>query len=67
MTSTTAANDTIDAATTSYTYYDDGRKTTQADPLSHITTYNYDPAGRLTSVVDAQTHTTSYTYDDAGK
>ena len=68
LTSVTTAYGTPDAATTAYTYYNDGRKQTETDPLgpTHTTTYNYDPAGRLTSTVDAQTHTTTYAYDDAG-
>ncbi len=66
LTSVTSAYGTADAATTSYTYYDDGRKATETDPRGHTTTYNYDPAGRLTSVVDAVNHTTAYGYDDAG-
>jgi YD repeat-containing protein len=66
LTSVITAYGTADAATTSYTYYDDGRKKTETDPGNHTTTYNYDPAGRLTSVVDAQTQTTSYEYDPAG-
>jgi RHS repeat-associated protein len=66
LTSVTAAFGKPEAATTSYTYYDDGRKATQTDPLGRTMTYNYDPAGRLTSTVDAQNQTTTYTYDDAG-
>jgi RHS repeat-associated protein len=68
LTSVTTAYGTPDAATTTYTYYNDGRKQTETDPLgpTHTTTYSYDPAGRLTSTVDAQTHTTTYAYDDAG-
>jgi len=66
LTSTTMAYGTADATTTSYTYYNDGRKATETDPGGNTTTYNYDPAGRLTSVVDAQQHTTAYAYDDAG-
>jgi RHS repeat-associated protein len=66
LTSATQAFGTADAATTSYTYYNDGRKATETDALSHTTTYNYDAAGRLTSTVDAQSHTTAYVYDDAG-
>jgi RHS repeat-associated protein len=66
LTSTTTANGTPQAATTSYTYYNDGRKATSADPNQNTTTYNYDPAGRLISMVDAQNNATQYAYDDAG-
>ncbi|SPF46817.1 hypothetical protein SBA4_3570016 [Candidatus Sulfopaludibacter sp. SbA4] len=66
LTSITTAYPTPDAATTSYTYYNDGRKATEIDPLGHTTTYSYDAAGRLTSTVDPQSHTTQYAYDDAG-
>jgi RHS repeat-associated protein len=68
LTSVTMAFGTADAATTSYSYYDDGRKHTEVGPLgaSQTTTYNYDAAGRLTSTVDAQSHNTKYGYDDAG-
>jgi RHS repeat-associated protein len=67
LTSMTGAFGAVQTATTSYTYYNDGRKATATDPLGHTTTYNYDAAGRLTSTVDAQSNTTQYAYDDAGK
>jgi RHS repeat-associated protein len=66
LTSVTQAFGTPDAATTSYTYYDDGRKHTETDPLNHTSTYNYDAAGRLTSTVNALSNTTAYGYDNAG-
>ncbi len=65
-TSTTTAYGTPQAATTSYTYYNDGRKATSTDPNQNTWHYNYDPAGRLMSTVDAQNNTTQYAYDDAG-
>jgi RHS repeat-associated protein len=66
LTSITNAFGTPQAAITSSTYYNDGRKASETDPLGHTTTYNYDSAGRLTSTVDAQSNTTQYAYDDAG-
>jgi len=66
LTSTTTANGTPQAATTSYTYYDDGSKATTTDPNQNTTTYNYDPAGHLVSTVDAANNATQYVYDDAG-
>lgn len=35
LTSVTTAYGTADAATTAYTYYNDGRKATETDPLAH--------------------------------
>jgi RHS repeat-associated protein len=61
-----------DATTTSYTYYNDGRKATVKDPRGNVTNYAYDASGRLTTVAypivppDTTATTTSYTYDDAG-
>ncbi len=65
LTSTTLSYGTPQAATTSYTYYNDGRKATQTDPLGHTTTYNYDAAGRTIGTIDAQGNATQYAYDDA--
>ncbi len=56
---------TTTPSTTSYTYYNDGRRYTETDPANNVTTYYYDAAGRLTSVSGAQGSTT-FTYDDAG-
>jgi RHS repeat-associated protein len=66
LTSTTKAYGTANAATTSYTYYYDGRKAAQTDPNNNTTTYNYDPAGKLTSVLDPTNSATQMVYDDAG-
>jgi RHS repeat-associated protein len=70
LTSVTQAFNTADAITTSYTYYDDGRKATETTAAgtakASTMTYHYDAAGRLTSVVDAQSHTTEYEYDEVG-
>jgi RHS repeat-associated protein len=52
-------------STTSYTYYEDGRKATETDPANKVTNYYYDAAGRLTSVSGAQ-GVMQYGYDDAG-
>jgi len=49
-TSVTRAYGTPNAATTTFTYYDDGRKNTEKDALGHATTYTYDIAGDLTGV-----------------
>lgn len=35
----TTAYGTADASRTTYSYYDDGRKRTQTDPLGHVTAY----------------------------
>ena len=53
------------ASTTSFTYYDDGRKKTETDALNHTTTYLYDAAGRLTSIAGPKGNFT-YAYDAAG-
>jgi RHS repeat-associated protein len=66
LSNVTTAYGTADAATTTYTYDNAGRKASETDPLNHTTTYSYDEAGRLTSTVDAQSHTTKYAYDDTG-
>ena len=59
-----------DARTTSYTYYNDGRKASETDPRGNVTQYTYDPAGRLITVTAGygtpQATTTTYAYDDAG-
>jgi RHS repeat-associated protein len=52
-------------STTSYTYYNDGRKATETDPANNVTTYTYDAAGRLIQVSGAQ-GSMQYGYDDAG-
>jgi RHS repeat-associated protein len=52
-------------STTSFTYYDDGRKYTETDALNHTTTYIYDAAGRLTSIAGPKGNFT-YAYDAAG-
>jgi RHS repeat-associated protein len=53
------------ASTTSFTYYDDGRKKSETDALGHTTTYTYDAAGRLTSIAGPKGNFT-YAYDAAG-
>ena len=65
--SVTTASGTPDAATSSYTYYDDGRQKSATDPLNHTTTYTYDEAGRLTIITDALGHQTVNAYDDADR
>jgi RHS repeat-associated protein len=56
---------TSSASTTSFTYYEDGRKQSDTDPLGHTTTSFYDNAGRLITVTNAA-GSTQYAYDDAG-
>ena len=63
--SVTRGYGTSNASTTTYTYYDDGRKQSETDALGHVTTYAYDAAGRLTSVSGVQGNM-QYGYDDAG-
>ena len=55
---------TANATTTSYTYYDDGRKKSETDGAGHITNYTYDAAGNLQSISGAKGNF-SYTYDNA--
>ena len=52
-------------STTSYTYYEDGRKYTETDPALNVTTYTYDNAGRLIEVANAAGNT-QFGYDNAG-
>ncbi|HEY2470684.1 MAG TPA: DUF2341 domain-containing protein, partial [Terracidiphilus sp.] len=59
----TRAFGTSDAAQTIYTYYDDGRKESEQDPLGHTTTYFYDLAGNLIQVSGPAGNFT-YTYDN---
>ena len=69
---TTTSDVPADARTTSYTYYNDGRKASETDPRQNTTNYAYDPAGRLITVTypivppASTTTTTTYAYDDAG-
>jgi RHS repeat-associated protein len=63
--SVTRGNGSSTPSTSSYTYYADGRKWTDTDPLSHTTTSIYDAAGRLITVTNAA-GSTQYAYDDAG-
>jgi YD repeat-containing protein len=60
----TQAFGTADASTTSYTYYDDGRKKSETDALGHTTSYVYDAAGNLTSVSGVKGNI-QYGYDNA--
>jgi RHS repeat-associated protein len=62
--SVTRAYGTSNATTTTYTYYDDGRKETETDALGHTTTYTCDIAGDLTGVSGVN-GTFSYGYDNA--
>jgi RHS repeat-associated protein len=70
LSSVTEAYDVpTDATTTSYTYYNDGRKAAVKDPRGNVTNYAYDASGRLTTVTYPTTPaptTTSYTYWDNG-
>ena len=69
---TTTSDVPADARTTSYAYYNDGRKASETDPRQHTTNYAYDPAGRLITVTypivppASTATTTTYAYDDAG-
>jgi YD repeat-containing protein len=60
----TQAFGTADASTTSYTYYDDGRKKSETDALGHTTSYVYDAAGNLISVSGVKGNI-QYGYDNA--
>ena len=60
----TQAYGTANATTTSYTYDNAGRKTTETDALSHTTTYTYDAAGNLTAISGVKGNFT-YAYDNA--
>ena len=59
----TVAHGTPIAATTLYTYDDQGRRLTSTDPAGHTTTQTYDKLGRLTSRTDALGQSTRYEYD----
>jgi len=65
QTSITKGFGTPQASTTSFTYYDDGRKHSETDALNHTTTYLYDASGRLTSIAGPKGSFT-YAYDAAG-
>jgi len=66
---TTAAPNTPDAATTSFTYDEAGNLKTVTEPNHQAdlkcTTYGYDDRNRQTSVTDALGHPTTTVYDDA--
>jgi RHS repeat-associated protein len=66
VTSSTVASGTALAATTSYTYDDNGNVLTITLPNGVVTTNTYDNARRLTGVEDDIGNTITYTYDDAG-
>lgn len=59
----TVAHGTPIAATTLYTYDEQGRRLTSTDSAGHTTTQTYDKLGRLTSRTDPLGHTTRYEYD----
>ena len=65
QTSVTRGYGSSNPSTTSYTYYEDGRKWTETDAANNVTTNTYDAAGRLTQVSGAQ-GSMQYGYDDAG-
>jgi RHS repeat-associated protein len=49
-----------------YTYYDDGTRESEQDPMGHVTNFEYDALKRLTTVtqtVGTETLTTTYEYD----
>ncbi|WP_233198707.1 MULTISPECIES: RHS repeat-associated core domain-containing protein [Pirellulaceae] len=54
------------AASTSFTYDDVGRTTSETDALGHTTSYEYDHLGRVVKKTDAELGETTYTYDANG-
>ncbi|MCX6854895.1 MAG: hypothetical protein NTV80_08310 [Verrucomicrobia bacterium] len=58
----TAAHGTPIAATTLYTYDNQGRRLTATDPAGLTTAQTYDKLGRITSRTDALSQTTKYEY-----
>lgn len=54
------------AATTGYTYDENGNVLTVTQPNEAVTTYTYDAQNRLTKITDALDHTINYLYDAAG-
>jgi len=62
--SVTRGYGTSNAATTNYTYYEDGRQKSETDALGHTTTYTYDAADNLLSVSGPH-GSFQYGYDDA--
>jgi RHS repeat-associated protein len=62
--SVTQAYGMPNATTTSYTYDNAGRKTSETDALNHSTSYTYDSAGNLLSTSGVKGNFT-YTYDNA--
>ncbi|MEE2038966.1 DUF6531 domain-containing protein [Nocardiopsis sp. CT-R113] len=55
--------------TTTYTYNDDGLRSSQNIALRHTTRYGYDPAGNLTTVTSptGNGHTETRTFDPTGR
>lgn len=66
VTSSTVASGTALAATTSYTYDDNGNVLTTTLPNGVVMTYTYDNARRLSTITDDIGNSITYTYDDAG-
>lgn len=60
------AADTLEAATTTYTYFADGTVSKVTDPLGHEIRYTYDSRKRRLTQTDADSRVASWTYDRAG-
>jgi RHS repeat-associated protein len=56
-----------DYSDTSYTYYPNGRKATQADPAGNTWSWKYNLLGDQTQASDPDTGNSSSTYDNAGQ